>query len=46
MWRLSCSSGGTQVGLVLGFKQLKLPLTLIGTRVLSEKSEAINVVVN
>ena len=38
-------SGSTQSGLVLGFKQLKLPLNVIGISVLYEKTEGIKVVV-
>lgn len=39
-------SGGTQAGLVLGFKQLKVPLKVIGISVLNGKEEATDVVVN
>jgi L-cysteate sulfo-lyase len=39
-------SGGTQAGLVLGFKHLKAPLTVLGMSVLNGKQEAIDVVVN
>jgi len=42
---LANGGGGTQAGLILGFKQLKLPLDVIGISVLREKTEAINVVV-
>jgi len=42
---LANGSGGTQAGLVLGFKYLKLPLNVIGISVLNEKTEAINIVV-
>jgi D-cysteine desulfhydrase family pyridoxal phosphate-dependent enzyme len=42
---LANGSGGTQAGLVLGFKYLKLPLDVIGISVLNEKTEAIDVVV-
>jgi len=42
---LANGSGGTQAGLVLGFKYLKLPLNVIGISVLNEKTEAIDVVV-
>ena len=42
---LANGGGGTQAGLVLGFKQLKLPLDVIGISILREKTEAINVVV-
>ncbi|MCK4965132.1 MAG: pyridoxal-phosphate dependent enzyme, partial [Dehalococcoidia bacterium] len=43
---LAHGGGGTQAGLVLGFKQLKLPLDMVGISVLREKTEAINVVVD
>jgi len=43
---LANGSGGTQAGLVLGFKQLKHPLGVIGVSVFYEKSEAMNVVVD
>ena len=42
---LANGSGGTQAGLVLGFKYLKLPLNVIGISVLNKKTEAINLVV-
>jgi len=42
---LANGTGGTQAGLVLGFKQLKLPLDVVGMSVFYEKSEAINAVV-
>jgi len=42
---LAHGGGGTQAGLVLGFKQLNLPLPVIGVSVLREKTEAINTVV-
>lgn len=38
-------TGSTQAGLVLGFKSLKLPITVIGISVLNKKTEAMNVVV-
>jgi L-cysteate sulfo-lyase len=37
-------SGGTQAGLILGFKQLKSPLDVIGISVLNGKEEATNIV--
>ena len=43
---LANGSGGTQAGLALGFKQLKVPLEVIGISVLNEKTEAKNIVVN
>jgi len=43
---LANGSGGTQAGLVLGFKQLKLPLGVIGMSVFYEKTEAVKVVVS
>jgi D-cysteine desulfhydrase len=42
---LANGGGGTQAGLVLGFKQLKVPLDVVGISILREKTEAINVVV-
>lgn len=42
---LANGGGGTQAGLVLGFKYLKLPLNVIGISVLNEKTKAINAVV-
>ncbi|MFB0533246.1 MAG: D-cysteine desulfhydrase family protein [Desulfatiglandales bacterium] len=42
---LANGTGGTQAGLVLGFKQLKLHLDVVGMSVFYEKTEAINVVV-
>jgi len=42
---LANGSGGTQAGLVLGFKYLKLPLNVIGISILNEQTEAINRVV-
>lgn len=42
---LANSTGGTQAGLVLGFKYLKLPLNVIGISVLNKKTAAINAVV-
>lgn len=42
---LAHSGGGTQAGLVLGFKQLKLPLNVVGISVMYKKSEAVNEVV-
>ena len=43
---LANGSGGTQAGLTLGFKKLKLPLEVIGMSVLNEKTEATNLVVS
>jgi len=43
---LANGSGGTQAGLTLGFKQLKLPLNIIGISVLNEKTEATTIVLN
>jgi len=43
---LANGSGGTQAGLTLGFKQVKLPLNIIGISVLNEKTEATNIVVD
>ncbi len=43
---LANGSGGTQAGLTLGFKLLKLPLKVIGISVLNDKTEAVNIVVN
>ncbi|MBT9149265.1 MAG: D-cysteine desulfhydrase family protein [Dehalococcoidia bacterium] len=42
---LAHSGGGTQAGLVLGFKQLKLPLDVVGISTMYEKSAAIGEVV-
>jgi len=42
---LAEGGGGTQAGLVLGFKELKLPLNVVGISVISKKSKAINDVV-
>jgi len=42
---LANGTGGTQAGLVLGFKQLKLHPDVVGMSVFYEKSEAINAVV-
>jgi len=43
---LALGGGGTQAGLVLGFKQLKLPLDVVGVSVLyKKKSKAIDEVV-
>ncbi|MFB0520668.1 MAG: D-cysteine desulfhydrase family protein [Desulfatiglandales bacterium] len=42
---LANGTGGTQAGLVLGFKQLKLHLDVVGMSVFYEKTEAINMVV-
>lgn len=42
---LANSGGGTQAGLVLGFKQLELPLNVVGISVMYEKSEAANKVI-
>jgi len=39
-------SGGTQAGLVLGFKYLKAPFKVIGISVLNRKQEAADVMVN
>lgn len=43
---LANGSGGTQAGLTLGFRQLKVPLEIIGISVLNEKTEVKNIVVN
>jgi L-cysteate sulfo-lyase len=43
---LANGSGGTQAGLALGFKQLKVPLEVIGISVLNKKTEATDTVVN
>jgi L-cysteate sulfo-lyase len=37
-------SGGTQAGLTMGFKQLKVPIDVIGISVLNEKNEAAAIV--
>jgi len=37
--------GGTQAGLVLGFKQLKLPLNVVGISIMPKKGKAIDKVV-
>ncbi|MCL0064087.1 D-cysteine desulfhydrase family protein [Dehalococcoidia bacterium] len=42
---LAHSGGGTQAGLVLGFKQLKLPLDVVGISTMYQKSAAVNEVV-
>lgn len=42
---LAHSRGGTQAGLVLGFKQLKLPLDVVGISVMYKKGKAIDEVV-
>ena len=42
---LAHSGGGTQAGLVLGFKQLKLPLNVVGISTMYQKSAAVNEVV-
>ena len=42
---LALGGGGTQAGLVLGFKQLKLPLDVVGISVLYKKGKAIDEVV-
>ena len=42
---LANGSGGTQAGLVMGFKYLKLPVNVIGISVLNEKTEAVSAVV-
>jgi L-cysteate sulfo-lyase len=43
---LANGSGGTQAGLILGFKELGVPLTVIGMSVFNEKNEAIEGVVD
>lgn len=43
---LANGSGGTQTGLTLGFRQLKLPFDVIGISVLNEKTEATDIVLN
>jgi L-cysteate sulfo-lyase len=43
---LANGSGGTQAGLILGFKELGVPLTVIGMSVFNEKNEAIKGVVD
>jgi len=42
---LAHGGGGTQAGLVLGFKQLKLPLNVVGISVMYKKGKAIDEVV-
>ena len=42
---LAHSGGGTQAGLVLGFKQLKLPLNVVGISTMYQKSAAVSAVV-
>ncbi len=42
---LAHSGGGTQAGLILGFKQLKLPFDVVGISTMHKKSEAVNEVV-
>jgi len=42
---LAHSGGGTQAGLVLGFKQLKLPLNVVGISTMYQKSAAVSEVV-
>ena len=42
---LAHSGGGTQAGLVLGFKQLNLPLTVVGISVIYKKDQAVDEVV-
>ena len=42
---LANAGGGTQAGLVLGFKQLKLPLNVVGISVMSKKGKAIDEVI-
>jgi L-cysteate sulfo-lyase len=42
---LANGGGGTQAGLVLGFRQLNIPLPVIGISVLNKRTEAIEVVV-
>lgn len=43
---LAHGGGSTQAGLILGFKQLKAPLKVVGISVFYEKAEAIDVVVH
>jgi L-cysteate sulfo-lyase len=43
---LANGSGGTQAGLALGFKQLGVPLQVIGISVFSQKADAISGVIN
>ena len=43
---LANGSGGTQAGLVLGFKELGAPLHVIGITVFNRRAEAINTVVH
>ena len=43
---VTCGSSGTQAGLTLGFKYLKLPLNIIGFTISSPKERATNGVVN
>jgi len=42
---LAHAGGGTQAGLVLGFKQLKLPLDVVGISVMYNKGKAIDEIV-
>lgn len=42
---LANGGGGTQAGLMLGFRQLEVPLPVVGISVLNEKNEAMNEVV-
>ncbi len=42
---LAQAGGGTQAGLVLGFKQLKLPLNVVGISAMHKKSRAIDEIV-
>lgn len=42
---LAHGGGGTQAGLVLGFKQLRLPLNVVGISVMDKKGKAIDEVV-
>jgi len=42
---LAHGGGGTQAGLVLGFKQLELPLNVVGISVMDKKGKAIDEVV-
>lgn len=42
---LAHSGGGTQAGLVLGFKQLRLPLNVVGISTMYQKSAAVSEVV-
>lgn len=42
---LAHGGGGTQAGLILGFKQLKLPLNVVGISVMPKKDKAVDKVV-